>query len=818
MLTMVETMKDCRRFFPLRCFLALLWLTCGLIGPAAAQSGKFEDLLGEKFQPRSSTPAEFFATLTPSTAKPGDEVTLKIKAKLPPQSYIFAMTGDFSERTQIETKNSVGLVPVDEEFHPDRAPETKFDAVLKQELSKFHGDVTWSKKYRVAPDAEISKVSIDLRLTGQYCGEGDGGTCTRIKPPVELHAAIIEESASGKPAAKFDFSTPPISDKNPAELHVRLGPSKKTAGKTVKLVYTMKLAKDYHTFSSTFEGEGGTPTVLIVDQLYGLAEATSKPVPNKPPERITKANLPLDVYHDEVTWTQEFDVLPNTKQNYFGVVGKIKYQICNDSGCFPRTAKFSVGVTSDDLEPPKTVDEIHDSVEPFSASRPQDKGLAFFLLTAIGAAMVSLMTPCVFPMVPITVSFFLKQNEAKGGRTLPLALVFSAAIIASFVILGVGIAAIFGATKLNQLANNSYLNLFLAGVFFVFALNMLGAFEIQVPGWLLNMTATGEQAGGYVGVIFMALTFVLTSFSCTFAFVGTLLVAASQGEFYWPILGMLAFGATFASPFFVLALMPRMLKSLPKSGGWLNAVKVVMGFVELGVAVKYFSVVDQQWNAVPVLFDFTNVMTLWAALSFITGLYLLGQFRLPHDSPVQGLSPIRILLAVGFLILGGLFGIGVTQPNRDTWLINQLIAFAPARLDIEEAEIDFDKAVAYASQKNRPLFIDFTGVNCTNCRLMEKKMAKPNIHRRLDQFVQAQLYEDKVPRVEDAKEAERILVRNNDLQEKWFKTVTLPSYVIVTPDGKTILASFQGLASRDSEFIQFLDEGYEKWNQLSHLK
>ena len=312
----------------------------------------------------------------------------------------------------------------------------------------------------------------------------------------------------------------------------------------------------------------------------------------------------------------------------------------------------------------------------------------------------------------------------------------------------------------------------------------------------------------------MALTFVLTSFSCTFAFVGSLLAAAAQGEYYWPVLGMLAFGTTFAAPFFLLALMPGTLKSLPKSGGWLNAVKVVMGFVELGVAVKYISIVDQQWNSIPWIFDFTNVMTLWGIVAVCTGLYLLGQFRLSHDSPVQGLSPVRVLLAIGFLTLAGLFGIGVTQPDRETWLVNQLIAFAPARVDQVEHEKDFERAVAAASAQNRPLFIDFTGVFCTNCRLMEIRMARPKNHRRLELFIQVQVYTDKVPNVDDKVEAARLLARNVSLQKNWFGDVTLPAYAVVTPDGKTVLSSFFGMEKRDGDFARFLDEGWIQWQSM----
>ena len=819
---MVCSLKDVRRrqFDSPRWLWVLLFVTCGLVCSVLAQSQSFEDLLEGRLAPKNSTKAEFTATLTPSTAKPGDEVTLTVAAKLPPKSYIYATTGGFEQRTQIKTTKIVGLEALDDEFQPDRAPEIKMDPVLNQKLSKFHDHVTWSKKFRVEKTAEAGNVAINLELEGQYCSEGDGGTCTLIKPPVKLLATLAANHPEN-PTVPFKFTKRPKRGKtNPVELRFQLAPTKSSGGKTVKLAITMVLDKGWHTFSTTFKGEGGTATEITFDNVYGMKPVKGV-VPNRPPEIKVEEELGLrqEVYHDEITWIQEFEVLPDARPRGYGVEATITYQTCEKVCIAPRNEAFVLGVTSDDIKPPASIeffDEPKAVQVKVKGTRPQDKGLFVFLLTAVGAALVALLTPCVFPMVPITVSFFLKQNESKRGKPIVLALVFSAAIIAAFVVIGVGIAAIFGATKPNELANNWILNLFLASIFFAFALNMLGLFEIQVPSWLLTFTSSGEQTGGFVGVVFMALTFVLTSFSCTFAFVGSLLAAAAQGEYYWPVLGMLAFGTTFAAPFFLLALMPGTLKSLPKSGGWLNAVKVVMGFVEVGVAVKYISIVDQQWNSIPWLFDFTNVMTLWAVLSVCTGLYLLGQFRLSHDSPVQGLSPVRVLLAIGFLMLGGLFAVGLIQPEREAWFVDQLVSFAPARLDNEDFENDFDAAVLNASAANpkKPLFIDFTGVFCTNCRLMEKRMAKPHNRSRLKRFLQVQLYTDKVPKISDDALAKRILTRNVSLQVDWFEDVTLPSYAVVTPDGKTILSSYKGMEEREGDFAKFLDEGWMKWQAV----
>lgn len=597
-----------------------------------------------------------------------------------------------------------------------------------------------------------------------------------------------------------------------AEFHYQLAPTKSSDGKVVTLSITMVLPEGYHSYPTTPPGEGGQPTRIELNRIQGLQPIGKKLVPDRVPEFKPTGEKLLEIYHDRVSWTQDFEVLPNARPNGYGIEGKIRYQLCNDQRCVMKSTTFVLGVTSDLVEPAAAVDFY---VPPMTVkARPEDKGLLFFLLTAMAAGVVALLTPCVFPMIPITVSFFLKQSESKQGRPILMASVFALAMVCSFVLIGVGVSALFGQNKPNELANNWIINFFLAVLFFAFALNMLGTFEIRVPSWLLNMTARGEQAGGYFGVVFMALTFVLTSFSCTFAFVGSLLAATTRGEYYWPILGMLTFGATFAAPFFLLALMPRALKSLPKSGGWLNSVKVVMGFVEAGVAIKYLSVVDQQVNAIPLLFDFINVMILWTVLAICTGLYLLGVYRLSHDVPVQGLSPARVWTAIGFLMAGGLFAIGVAQPQREAWLLDQLVAIAPARFDDDHFQLDFDRGVEEAKEKNQPLFIDFTGVNCVNCRLMEKRMARHQNQQRLERFSLVQLYTDSVPLPGEFDEAKRLLARNVSLQSDWLKDVSIPAFVIATPDGKTVLASYVGTERRTGDFARFLDRGLEKWQAM----
>ena len=816
--------------------------------PAAeAQLDGFRDLTGLGVGGRTPKP-EFTTTLTPETAKAGDEVTLAIHVKLPAGCYI-TNAGESDGQTKIKLKE-VGLEPLDAGFIPDRAPKIVRLPDLDMELSKFYDHVTWKKRYRIAKDADLSKVSIAGELSGQYCtdgGNGEGGKCVPIIPAYGFEVAL--------PAPpRFEYEERPVRGKtNPALLRFKLSPEDAKPGDKVTLSIDLQLDEGWHTFSLTQKGEGGDPTVIELDSVHGLKPLGKDFVPDHPAEvEVEKElGLTLEVHHGRVTWSREFEVLPEAQSGQIGVSGRISYQTCKTS-CIPsREVSFVLGVVPPvrqggnedpqvaDVAPP--ADEKPEHPAPAGiplAKRPQDRGLFGFILTAVGFGFLSLLTPCVWPMIPITVSFFLKQSESEHHRPLNVALVFCGSIIATFTILGVGIAAIFGAAKLNALANSPWLNVVIGTVFVVFALNMLGLFEIRIPSGLLTFTANKEQAGGYLGAMFMALTFTLTSFTCTFAFAGSLLIAASQGQYYWPIIGMLAFGAAFASPFFLLAMVPSMMKKLPKSGGWMNSVKVVMGLIEIGAAVKFFSVADLVWNPEPVIFDFVFVMISWLVLSLMIALYLLGVFRLAHDVPAAGISVGRMLLVMAFFGLSFNLAVGlITHEKGGGWFMDQVIAFAPPRFENEAAmekgaapptdlpspvlahhgiwfTLDVDKAIVHATKQQRPMLYDFTGVNCVNCRLMEKKMPQPHNRGRLEKFVLVQLYADKVPTISDAAEVKRLLKRNVDLQTEWFGDVSLPSYAVVSPDGKKILSMYTGLEQKEGEFAEFLDEGWKNWEAM----
>ena len=782
----------------------------------------------------------FTTTLTPETAHPGEEVTLAISVKLPKGYYIYSTTGTFGGRTKIDVA-AKGLEPVDAEFASDHQPKTGFDKLLNAEVGKFFDQVTWKRKYRVKPEAKSGSVSGELN--GMYCGgpEAENASCIPIRPPYKIAAAIdvagLPAPTAAKVAADYAQEIQPtrpvkgVEKPTPIKFHIELSPPDAGPGEKVTLSVKAMLKEGWHTFSLT-QGTGGLPTVFKLAQVNGMKPLTDSFEADRPFEVKKEVGNTLEIYHDEVAWTRPFEVEAGVAPGEYGVAGQIVFQFCNPVTCNKLAVDFQVGETLPP-QPERVAAEPLNAVQPAAAAvepvkivpAGQNDALLPFLLVCFGGGFLALLTPCSFPMVPITVSFFLKQSESQHKQPWLLALVYCGTIVAAFTVLGVGIAAIFGAAQVNQLANISWLNYIIGGVFVLFALNMLGLFDIHVPGWLLTMTASKESAGSYFGAVFMALTFTLTSFTCTFAIAGSLLLAASQGEIYRPAVGMLAFGTAFAAPFFVLAMVPGLLKKIPKSGGWMNSVKVVMGLLELGAAVKFFSIADPG----QVIFDHVLVMTIWLVLAVVTAVYLFGWFRLPHDTPAQQISPWRMLLGVGFFVLTGMLLIGVTMPEHGGIAVRQILAFAPLRSQVGngplgptsihhglEFALYLDKAIPVAQTENKPLLLDFTGVNCANCRIMELNMAQAAWKKRIAKFIGVQLYVDvpEIPGIADPQEGMRLMEENIQRQAQLVQDPSMPSYAIVTSDGKQVLASYIGKEAIPGTFVKFLDEGWAKWQEL----
>lgn len=454
---------------------------------------------------------------------------------------------------------------------------------------------------------------------------------------------------------------------------------------------------------------------------------------------------------------------------------------------------------------------------------------ASFLWLAATAGALSLLTPCVFPMVPITVSYFLRHAGASRARAFTAVAVFGAGIIATFTALGVAISALAGASGLTRFAANPWVNLAIAAVFIALGLSLLGLYTVQLPMRLVNSVDAAARRNGSAeatSALLMGVLFTLTSFTCTAPFIGTLLVAASQGQWQRPVAGMLVYSLVFALPFVVLATVPRWIGQLPRGGAWLGRVKVVMGFIEIAAAVKFISNADVVWHWG--IFTHDVVLGSWVAISLLIAFYLLGAFRLPHEPPpsptasslpprpgtrsgstqqlLPNLTGAAAIAAFAFLALGMYLATGLTgQPLGTLESFLPLVDGPPPSVNAADVPAqlqwrlnDLPGALALARREHRRVFIDFTGYTCTNCRWMEANMfSRPEVKLAMDKFVLARLFTDGDGEIYE---------RQQNMQERQYGTIALPLYVVVDADGKTI-TTFAGLTRSPNAFLSFLAKG-----------
>ena len=432
-----------------------------------------------------------------------------------------------------------------------------------------------------------------------------------------------------------------------------------------------------------------------------------------------------------------------------------------------------------------------------------------FIWGAMFFGALSLLTPCVFPMIPITVSYF--TNHAAGNRSQAIrdAVIYALGIILTFTALGVLLAFLFGAAGLQGFATNPWINLLITAIFLVFALSLLGTLNLQIPSGILSKldaVSSNKSTGRIIGVLLMGLTFSLTSFTCTAPFVGTVLVAAANGQLFYPIVGMLAFSTVFALPFFILALAPQLMAQLPRAGGWLNSVKVVMGLLEVAAALKFLSNADLVWRWG--IFTREVVLACWIAVALLIGLYLLGKFQLTHDSPTPRIGVTRLLsavlaFAVAFFMLPGLFGkrlgeIEALLPPLAEDSVGALGGATNANGELSWIVNDYQAALKQAKAENKPIFIDFTGYTCTNCRWMEANMfPRGAVKQEMSKYVRLRLYTDGEGAVYEQQQA---------MQQQNYGTVALPYYALLNANGEK-LGAFPGLTRNESDFLGFLKGG-----------
>ena len=538
--------------------------------------------------------------------------------------------------------------------------------------------------------------------------------------------------------------------------------------------------------------EGPSSTKFIIES--DIVNKSGRIIEPEPIEKFDEGFGNITKYHEG---TPKFSIplelkddLPN---GIYNVDVIIDYQVCNNSLCYPpnqitKTATFSI--KSGPIRSDFVFENFDFDKESILAIA--DNNISSFLILAMSMGFLALLTPCVFPMIPITISFFMHRSENTNSSPVKSATVYMLGIVLTFTFLGMMLAILLGASGANQLAANPIVNMFIAFLFIYFAMSLFGFYEIEIPESLRRLSLQKENSEGYVGILFMALTFTLTSFTCTVQFMGLILVAASQGEWFWPIIGMLIFSLAFASPFFFLALFPHYLTKLPQSGGWLNSVKVVMGFLELAAAFKFISNTDLVWNWN--IFTYEVVLYLWALIMLLTGLYIFGLIKFKNDSPVT-FSIQRSLFALSFI----LFGTYLAAGNHGFDINGNIKSYLPPKKYQSNLvwNNNLDDAFIIAKEQNKNIFIDFTGVTCTNCRWMETNIFSINsVEELMSEYVLVSLYTD----------AGEGYLEKRVYQINRFETAALPYYVILDNNDK-VLSEFPGLTRNVEEFKDFLKTG-----------
>lgn len=570
------------------------------------------------------------------------------------------------------------------------------------------------------------------------------------------------------------------------------------------------------------------------------------------------------------------------------VTGELVYMACNDSSCLPpdyidfsveltgQTSNSNPVIPDEEKEMNTTEQDVVDTETPSLERKTEiiladedtdgdsaeetvvseegqvpagSRSVWAVFVTGLLGGLLALLTPCVFPMIPLTVSFFLR-NAGNRFRAVRDALFYGFTIIFAYVVIGLAISIIFGADTLNALATSPGFNIFFFALLVFFAASFFGAFELTMPSsWSNKLDSKADQTGGLLGVVLMGLTFVLVSFSCTGPIVGTLLVdAATGGNLFGPAMGMFGFSLALAIPFTLFAVFPTALKSLPKSGGWMNAVKVVLGFIVLAFSLKFLSTADSvgQWG----ILDREVFIVLWIAIFLLMGLYLIGKIKFAHDSDLKYMSVPRLVLAIlsfafVFYLLPGLWGAPLkiissflpSPATQDFDLTSMSPATAGANASntiyvgesVKEgphgllAFTDYNEGMEAAEKAGKPVFLDFTGLGCTNCRKMEANVwSDPQVLDKLkNDFVKISLFVDDRTRLpEDEQFVSTALGRERTIKtvgQKWsvfqaerYNINTQPYYLILDHD-EDMLSGPYGYDPDIEKFTRFLEKGTQEY-------
>ena len=620
------------------------------------------------------------------------------------------------------------------------------------------------------------------------------------------------------------------------------------------LVAIVKVPSGFHLYSQNIDEDGPIPTSFIFNDNddYTLVGNTKEGTGITEDDKVFE--MEIKYFSDKAVFKQRISLLKESTT----IEGLVEFMMCNDTQCsqptevdlsfkIPEQVTTTISDINGAAAHKETVKQAdHASTDVPIKDKSSQKSLLAIFIIAFFSGFAALLTPCVFPMIPMTVSFFTKQSKSKAAG-IKNAIIYGLSIIVIYVLLGTVVSAVFGASALNALASNVWFNLIFFLLLIIFAVSFLGAFEIMLPNSWANKVDSQADRGGLIGIFFMALALAIVSFSCTGPIVGTLLVeAASGGNQSGPIIGMLGFSLAIALPFALFAAFPGWLNSLPKSGGWLNTVKVVLGFLELALAFKFLSNADLVLQLH--LFEREIFLAIWIAIFGVLALYLFGKIQLPHDSPLTHISVGRLslgLLSLAFTIymIPGLWGaplnlisafpppysespsgVGFTGSSAHVTLPDGAHFMEGQGLENIVAFKDYDKGLAYAKKVGKPVMIDFTGHTCVNCRKMEKNVwAKQKITDILENdIVVISLYvDDKRPLPENevrpskAKKGKMI----KDIGDKWselqtirYKANSQPYYVLMDHNEENLIDPV-AYTPDVNEYYDWLKTGVSKFKK-----
>lgn len=637
----------------------------------------------------------------------------------------------------------------------------------------------------------------------------------------------------------------------------------------IELVANVAIEQGWYIYGTDIPDGGPYPTSLSIDKVEGAVAVGGFEA------RDSKLNSGYDAifemtigsYENTAKFVQRFKVTDKAK---FVLEGDVRSQACNGSECTPPLPEdfafnssdlpTTVVATSasDNTTAVETTDDASEETSgvvmtPLSISSESTdissnklwtpvieelqeyglkgsivgKSLWWVFIAGFIGGFIALLTPCVWPLIPMTVSFFLKRNKANRKKAISDAVLYGVSIIVIYVLLGLTITAIFGASALNDLSTSAVFNILFFALLVFFAISFFGAFDLVLPAsWTNKMDARADSATGVLSIFFMAFTLALVSFSCTGPIIGTLLVeAATSGSMIAPAIGMFGFALALSIPFSFFAIFPSWLESMPKSGGWLNSVKVVLGFLELALALKFLSVADLAygWG----ILDRETFLALWIVIFALLGIYLLGKLKLPHDSDLPHVSVPRLFMSIISLsfavyMVPGLWG----AP------LKAISAFAPPMYTqdfnlydgaVDAKSLDYETGMAFAKQINKPVLIDFSGYGCVNCRKMEASVwTDPRVKSLIDdEYVLISLMVDdktRLPEIIEVEENGRV-TKLKTIGDKWsylqrhkFGSNSQPFYVVLDADGKPLSPSYAFDENVD-RYVQFLQEGIGRFNE-----